>query len=218
MSIISDKQKEANQRSAQYSTGSKTQEGKAAIRFNAFTYGLRTRATILERENAADHSRLWDELEADWQPQNRTERCYRETMATSQWLLMRMAESERRIYEEIAFDEKQFIMLGYVAKQRAQLERSFRTAIEDMKQSQKERQARHPQNAQIAQPAKPAPPPTPPPSYVMPEGRRRPRSPAQPLTTAISSTVWALIVPPGQAGGLSYCMAALANSPEGFSS
>jgi hypothetical protein len=47
-------------------------------------------------------------------------------------------------------------MLGYVAKQRAQRERSFRTAIVDMKQSQKER--RQPQ------PAKPAPP-----EYVMSE-------------------------------------------------
>jgi len=62
--------------------------------------------------------------------------------------------------------------LAYVAKQRAQLERSFRTAIADMQQSQKERQAQ-PQ----PQPAKPAPAPVsksaepsvPPPEYVMSE-------------------------------------------------
>jgi hypothetical protein len=30
-------------------------------------------------------------LEAEWQPQNRTERCYLETMVTSQWLLKRVA-------------------------------------------------------------------------------------------------------------------------------
>src|ERR1035441_5781128 len=92
-----------------------------------------------------DYSRLWDQLEADWQPQDRTERCYLETMVTSQWLLARVADSERKVYEFIEFGEKQFVMLGYVSKQRAQLERSFRTAIEDMKQSQKERQARQPQ-------------------------------------------------------------------------
>src|ERR1035441_7173420 len=80
--VISDKQREANLNNAQHSSGPKTPEGKAAIRFNALTYGLRTRATILERENAADYSQLWDELEADWQPQNRTERCYLETMVT----------------------------------------------------------------------------------------------------------------------------------------
>jgi hypothetical protein len=70
-----------------------------------------------------DYSRLWDELEADWQPQDRTERCYLETMVTSQWLLARVADSERKVYEFIEFGEKQFVMLGYVSKQRAQLER-----------------------------------------------------------------------------------------------
>jgi hypothetical protein len=76
-------------------------------------------------------------------------------------------------------NEERFKMLAYVYKQRAQLERSFRTAIADMKQSQKERQPRQPQPPQTEQPAKPAPAPastpaskpaepqTPPPDYVM---------------------------------------------------
>ena len=176
--VISVKQQEANRKNAQHSTGPKTPEGKAAIRFNALTYGLRTRATILERENAADYSQLWDELEADWQPQTRTERCYLETMVTSQWLLKRVAEHENRIYDCIEFGEERFKMLAYVAKQRAQLERSFRTAIADMKQSQKERQARQPQPAQTKpSPQPPAPNPAersspmaPPPDHVMSEG------------------------------------------------
>ena len=167
--IISQKQQEANRKNAQHSSGPTSPEGKAAIRFNALTYGLRTRATILERENAADYSQLWDELEADWQPQTRTERCYLETMVTSQWLLRRVAESEQQIYMSTAFGEERFKMLGYVAKQRAQLERSFRTAIADMKQSQQERQARQPQPAKPA-PAplqQPAEPQVPPPDYLM---------------------------------------------------
>jgi hypothetical protein len=177
--LISDKQHQANLENAQKSTGPTTPEGREAIRFNALTYGLRTRQTILERENAAEYSELWDELEADWQPQTRTERCYLETMVTSQWLLRRIAESEQRIYTTMKFGEERFKMLAYVYKQRAQLERSFRTAIADMKQSQKERQPRQPQPPQPEQPAKPAPasastpaskpaePPAPPPDYVM---------------------------------------------------
>ena len=168
--IISPKSQQSNRQNARHSTGPKTPEGKAAIRFNALTYGLRTRATVLPDENAADYSRLWDELEAQWQPQNRTERCYLEAMVTSQWLLARVAESEKKVYMFIAFGEKQFKMLAQVAKQRAQLERSFRTAIEDMQRSQKERQAQaEPQPAETAQPPahKPAEPPTPPPGYVM---------------------------------------------------
>jgi len=152
--VISQKQQEANRQNAQKSCGPKTPEGKEAIRFNALTYGLRTRETILPDENSIIYSELWDELEADWQPQDRTERCYLETMVTSQWLLRRIAESEQRIYMNIGFGEELFRMLGYVAKQRAQLERSFRTAIADMKQSQKDRKAQHPQ--QPAQTAKPA--------------------------------------------------------------
>ena len=169
--IISQKQQEANRQNAQHSTGPTTPAGKAAIRFNALTYGLRTRASILPDENAADYSQLWDEMEADWQPQTRTERCYLETIVTSQWLLKRVAESEQQIYLFIAFGEQQFKMLAYVAKQRAQLELSFRTAIADMKQSQNERQPRQPRPAKPA-PApvhKPAEPRVPPPNYVIPE-------------------------------------------------
>src|ERR1035438_1766897 len=43
--IISEKNQKSNRQNAQHSTGPKTTEGKAAIRFNALTYGLRTRAT-----------------------------------------------------------------------------------------------------------------------------------------------------------------------------
>ena len=177
--IISKKSQEANRQNAQHSSGPKTPEGKAAIRFNALTFGLRTRATVLPDENAADYFQLWDDFDADWQPQNRTERAYLETMVTSQWLLARVATSEQKVYMFIEFGEQQFKVLEYAAKLRAQLERSFRTAIEDMKQSQKERQSRpQPQPAQTAQPTKPASAPAhqpagpqaPPLDYVMPEG------------------------------------------------
>jgi len=191
--VISEKQREANRKNAQHSSGPKTPEGKAAIRFNALTYGLRTRETLLERENGAEYSQLWDELEADWRPQTRIERCYLETMVTSQWLLKRVAESESLVYESIAFGEQQFKMLAYVTKQRAQLERSFRTAIADMKQSQKERsqqQALQPQPAQPApgpQPPAPSPgerssAPATPPGYVMSEGAKADSVSCSPLT------------------------------------
>jgi hypothetical protein len=187
--VISAKQQQANRQNAQQSTGPKTPEGKSAVRFNALTYGLRTRETIFPLENAKEYSDLWDELEADWQPQTRTERLYLETMVTSQWLLKRLADSEKRIYQCIADLEKRFKTLAYVYKQRAQLERSFRTAIADMKQSQKERLPRQPQPPQTEQPAKPAQPastpppkpagpPTPPPVYVMSEGAAGPAAPA----------------------------------------
>ena len=175
--VISEKQQQANRQNAQKSTGPKTPEGREAVRFNALTYGLRTRETILERENAREYSELWDGLDAEWQPQTRTERIYLETMVTSQWLLKRIAESEQQIYT-IANVEQRFKMLAYVYKMRAQLERSFRTAVADMKQSQKERKAVQTQLPQAEQPAKPASAPAtkpaapqaPPPDYVMSGG------------------------------------------------
>jgi hypothetical protein len=175
--VISEKQQQANRQNAQKSTGPKTPEGREAIRFNALTYGLRTRETILERENAREYSELWDELDAEWQPHTRTDRIYLETMVTSQWLLKRIAESEQQIYT-IANFEHRFKMLAYVYKMRAQLERSFRTAVADMKQSQKERKAVQTQPPQAEQPAKPASAPAtkpaapqaPPPDYVMSGG------------------------------------------------
>jgi hypothetical protein len=148
------------------------QEGRDAIRYNAITFGLRTRATVLQTENVADYYRLYNELVAEWQPQTRTEHCHLETMVTSQWLLARVARSEQRVYMEVGFGERQFALLAQVDKQRAHLERSFRTAIEDMKQAQKERRARpQPQPAEPAatQAPKPAGPQAPPPDYVMSE-------------------------------------------------
>jgi len=147
--------------------------------FQRLTFGLRTRVTILPEENCRLYSELWDELHPDWQPRNRTELCYLETMVTSQWLLTRLAGSEQQIYERISNIEVQLKMLAaYVDKRRAQLERPFRTAIADMKQSKKERQDRRPQPPQTAQAAKPAAaavrkpagPQPPAPDYVMSEG------------------------------------------------
>jgi hypothetical protein len=150
--LISEKQHEANRRNAQHSTGPTSQEGRDAIRFNALTFGLRTRATVLQTENVADYYRLYNELHAEYQPQTRTEHCYLETMVTSQWLLARVARSEQRVYVEVEF-EKQFALLAQVDKQRAHLERSFRTAVADLKQAQKERSAQPSRPAQSQQTA-----------------------------------------------------------------
>jgi|HubBroStandDraft_1064217.scaffolds.fasta_scaffold01472_17 hypothetical protein len=176
--LISDKQQEANRQNAQQSTGPKTLEGKAAVRLNALTYGLRARSTLITGENPEDYMQFWADLEADWQPANRTERLYLETIATSQWLLARIAKGETNIYEAHLPPEQHFPLLREVAKQRAQLERSFRAAVQDLRQSQKERQARpqsHPAHpAQTARGTQPPPhksadPQTPPPDYVMAE-------------------------------------------------
>jgi len=168
--LISDKSHEANRRNAQHSTGPKTAEGKKAASLNAVTYGLRTRSLVLDGENIADYWRLWDGLEAEWQPQTATERLYLEQMSVSQWLLARMAASEQRVHQTSLPFATQLDLLDRIDRRRTRLERSFTAAMHELKQLQKERkaQARQPLAAQKTKPTAPAPDPHPEP-YVMAE-------------------------------------------------
>ena len=53
--LVSDKQHEANIRNAQHSTGPKTEEGKAAVRMNALTWGLRAKSFLITGEDPAEY-------------------------------------------------------------------------------------------------------------------------------------------------------------------
>src|ERR1022692_4712681 len=186
--IISEKNQKSNRQNAQHSTGPKTTEGKAAIRFNALTYGLRTRATTTPgsgtnwkptgNPKTAPNAATWK----PWSPPNGCSRG------------LPIARGRSTSSSNSAKNSSS--CWAYVSKQRAQLERSFRTAIEDMKQSQKERQARQPQQpAQTAQPAKPAAAPVPQPDYVMSEGTQARAKRTHP-PSSLDPTIWALIVLP----------------------
>jgi hypothetical protein len=158
--IISGKQQAANQQNAQHSTGPKTPEGKAAVRFNALTWTLRARSLILPTEDPADYQQLWDALAAEWLPQTHTERYYLEQMTSSQWLLARTAESENRVRRVGLQLGRELELLDRVAGQRARLERSFTSAMRELERLQLKRQAhsRQPQPVQTAAAAEAAPP------------------------------------------------------------
>jgi len=169
--IVSEKQRDANRRNAEHSTGPKTPEGKAAVRLNALTYGLRARSTLIPGEDPEEYKQLWDDLVAEWQPQTRTERMQLEQMAASQWLLARVARGESQIYAADLGIKQQFVLLEYASTQRLRLERSFASALRQLKELQKERQARQRQTAQTAQTAHaPVPPPPAPPPGPRPLG------------------------------------------------
>ena len=168
--LISDKQHQANLENAQHSSGPKTPQGKAAVRLNALTYGLRARDLILPWEDPEEYKQLWAALVAEWQPQTQTERMRLEQMATSQWLLARMARKERRICElRFPFDEE-LPLLDRISALRTRLERSSSTALRELQKLQKERKAQ-PQRPSEAKPAgQSAAAPPPPPAFVMAEG------------------------------------------------
>jgi len=165
--LISNKQQEANRRNAQNSTGPKTPEGKTAVRLNALTYGLHARQLILPNEDPEEYKQLWAGLETEWQPQTPTERLHLEQMATSQWLLARIAKRERIIYEVESSIEKQLALLDRISTQRARLERSFTSALRELQQAQKERQTRRRQPVGSNQTTQAAQKPAPQPAFLM---------------------------------------------------
>jgi len=180
--LISNKQHQANRQNAQHSTGPVSPEGKAAVRLNALTFGLRARIVVLFNEDEAAYQQLCDVLESEWQPQAPTERILLERMAVAHWLLMRTDCIEERIFTAAEPGARQFALLDRVSAQRARLERSFSTAMRELNQLQNERRARtQPECTQpeVTQP-EPVQPvhtepavtttahrPAPPPAYVM---------------------------------------------------
>ena len=171
--LISRKQHQANRENAQHSTGPVSPEGKAAVRLNALTFGLRARDVVLIHEDEAVYQQLWDVLESEWQPQAPTERILLERMAVAHWLLMRTDRIEERIFTATDPGARQFALLDRVSAQRARLERSFSTAMRELKQLQNERRARtqpepvQPVHTEPAVTPAPAHRPAPPPAYVM---------------------------------------------------
>src|SRR5438094_3618398 len=122
------KQIEANRRNALLSTGPKTPEGKAAVRLNALRHGLRAHTVVLPGENPEKFHELCEDLEAEWQPQTRTEQIYVEQMAVSQWKLRRMEIAEISLLVQKFGAKNQIPLLDRLWQAEARLERSFTRA------------------------------------------------------------------------------------------
>ena len=154
--IISQKQQAANRRNALLSTGPATQEGKEAVRLNALRYGLRARSILLPDEKPEDYYRLCADLEAEWNPQNRTEQLLLEQMVVAQWKLARLEVGERSIFAQGMPAERQMALLDRFSTQRSRLERSFNTAMHELRQLQKTRPERELAEQQAPAPRPPA--------------------------------------------------------------
>jgi ribosomal silencing factor RsfS len=140
---------EANRRNAQKSTGPKTPEGKAAVRLNALKHGLRARTVVLPSENADEFHHLCDDLEAEWQPQSRSEQFYVEQMAVSQWKLNRMEIGEVNVFTNETRAQTQLPMLDRLWQAQCRLERSYARAQRDLERLQQSRrkQAQQPRRS-----------------------------------------------------------------------
>src|SRR5271170_1384029 len=133
------KQIDANRRNAQKSTGPRTPEGKATVRMNALRHGLRARTVVLPGENRDEFHQLCDDLEAEWQPQSRTEQFYLEQMAVSQWKLNRMEAGEANLCKEAAISKSQVSLLDRLWQAQSRMERSYSRAQRDLERLQNSR-------------------------------------------------------------------------------
>src|SRR6266436_5891039 len=134
------KQIEANRRNALKSTGPKTPEGNAAVRLNALRHGLQARRCgRLHGEKSEQFQQLCDDLEAEWQPQTRTEQLYVEQMAVSHFKLRRMEIGEASLLVQKSAAKKQIPLLDRLWQAEARMERSFTRAQRELERLQKSR-------------------------------------------------------------------------------
>ena len=136
--MTSEKQAEANRLNALKSTGPRTPEGKAAVRYNSLKHGLRARATVLPGENCEEFEQLCADLEAEWQPQTPTEGFLVERIAVTEWKLGRAAVGEKSIFAAIESANKQLPSLNRIMKYEMSLENSQIRAINALTRLQRQ--------------------------------------------------------------------------------
>jgi len=82
------KQIAANRRNAKKSTGPRTPEGKAVIRFNALRHGLRAVADLQPAESWQELIEIRSRLLQAWQPQTRDQYRLVARAACAEWKLL----------------------------------------------------------------------------------------------------------------------------------
>jgi hypothetical protein len=96
--MTSERQKAANQANALHSTGPKTQEGKAAVRFNAFRHGLLAQDVVLPGEDADAFEDLRNQVRADRSPVGPIEEFLVDRVVNAMWRLQRLTRAETALF------------------------------------------------------------------------------------------------------------------------
>ena len=88
----------ANRANAQLSTGPTSETGKAKSSLNAVKTGLTGRTVLLPSDDAAAYQAHIDRIFAQWEPYDDTERALTQTVADTEWRLLRIPSLEMGIY------------------------------------------------------------------------------------------------------------------------
>jgi hypothetical protein len=94
---VSEPQLLANRQNAQLSTGPKSEEGKSKSSLNAVKTGLTGRTVLLPTDDAAGYQRHIEAYEREFRPVGQRERDLVQSIADSQWRLLRIPSLETGI-------------------------------------------------------------------------------------------------------------------------
>jgi hypothetical protein len=92
------RQKEANRRNAQKSTGPTSATGKAVSSQNALKTGLHAKSIIIESEKRADFEQLVEEYYQRFHPTSPEVRCFVDDLIRCEWLLRRFDRAEAQMF------------------------------------------------------------------------------------------------------------------------
>jgi hypothetical protein len=98
----------ANQKNAQLSTGPQSESGKSKSSLNAVKTGLTGRTVLLPGDDAEAYQAHVDRIFAQWAPYDDAERALIQTLADTEWRLLRIPSLEAGIYAlgHLEFKEK----------------------------------------------------------------------------------------------------------------
>jgi hypothetical protein len=97
---------DANRRNAQKSTGPKTFEGRAAVRFNGLPHGLTAETLVLAGESQTDFESLLASFEAEHDPSTPTEVALVSQLTMAAWRLHRGFQAEASYLTKRVIDTK----------------------------------------------------------------------------------------------------------------
>jgi hypothetical protein len=127
--MTSEKQARANRRNALKSTGPKTPDGKAAIRYNATKHGLLSREVLLPGEDENALRELGELLRGELQPVGELENLLVDRIVAAHWRLRRLGRVEAGIFSWQLYGE-------LLERAQGEAQNYERTSLEDFIESQ----------------------------------------------------------------------------------
>ena len=136
----------ANQANAQYSTGPRTEEGKAKVAHNAGKHGLCAQYLIVRDDEREDLEALASQLRDQLSPQGSLEDTLFDNLLLAKWNMARCTRLEQELMasgNDPLVDDSAAVKLNRIQSYFRARERSFYRALKELKAVQTERAFRY---------------------------------------------------------------------------